>query len=123
MAYNYNKAREQAKKIISKFGSASSLVRKGLTGGFDSEGNVEADSPDILINGIATPLVSYTSKEIDGTSIISGDAWVLFHTDSATIIEIDMQITINSKTFSVKNIERLSSVGDINIYTKLQLRK
>ena len=123
MAYNYNKARDRAKKIISRFGSASSLVKKGLTGGFDSEGNVEADSPDVIISGIATPLVSYTSKEIDGTSIIAGDAWVLFYTDSATIIEIDMQITINSKTFSVKNIEKLSSVDDINIYTKLQLRK
>ena len=123
MSFDYTKARETAKKIISKFGKSSSLVKKGTTGGFDEGGNTEADSPDIAINGIITPLVKYKTHETDGKTIIKGDAWAFFYTESAVEIEVDMQTTFNGKTFSVKGIEVLSSVDDINIYTRLQLRK
>ena len=123
MSFDYAKARATAKKIISKFGQTSSLVKKGTTGGFDEGGNAEADSPDITIDGIITPLVSYKDNEVDGESIIIGDAWAFFYTESTVEIKVDMQATVNGKTFSVKGIKRLSSVDDINIYTRLQLRK
>jgi hypothetical protein len=123
MSFNYTKARATAKKIISKFGQPSSIVQKGTTGGFDEGGNAEADSPDITIDGIITPLVQYKTNEIDGESIIVGDAWAFFYTESTVDIAIDMQVTINSKTFSVKAVKKLSSVDDINIYTRLQFRK
>lgn len=123
MSFDYDDARETAKEIIEDYGGASSLVKKGTTGGYDSGGNIQANSPDVTIIGIVTPLVSYKTAEVDGESIIKGDAWAFFYTESNIAIEIDMQITINSKTFSVKDIKILSSVNDINIYTKLQLRK
>ncbi len=123
MAFDYTKARATAKKIISKFGQPSSLVKKGTTGGYGVGGNIEADAPDITIDGIITPLVSYKTNEIDGESIIIGDAWAFFYTESIVDIEVDMQATINGQTFSVKGIKRLSSVDDINLYTRLQFRK
>jgi len=123
MAYNYTKARARAKKIITKFGKPSSLIKKGTTGGFSEGGNVEADSPDVTIIGIITPLIKYKTNEIDGESIIIGDSFAYFHTESNLDIEIDMQTTVNGQTFSVKSIKILSSVDDINIYTRLQLRK
>lgn len=123
MPFNYDKARATAKKTIVKYGNDSVLVKKGTTGGFDSGGNVEPDSPDSTIVGIITPLISYKNNEVDGETIIKGDAWAFFYTESAVPIEIDMQLTINGKTFSVKGIGSLSSVDDINIYTRLQLRK
>jgi len=123
MSFNYAKAREKAKKIIAKYGFASSIVKKGTTGGFDSGGNVQADSADVVINGLIAPLISYKTNEIDGDSIITGDAWAFFYTESVVAIAIDMQTTVNGKTFSIKGIKTLSSVEDINVYTKLQLRK
>jgi len=123
MAFNYTGARKRAKKIITKYGEDSSLVKKGITSGKDRDGDPIANTPDITIIGIITPLIEYETKEIDGKSIIVGDAWAYFHTESNIDIEIDMQTTINSKPFSVKGIETLSSVDDINIYTRLQLRK
>lgn len=123
MAFDYTKARTTAKKIITKFGQPSSLVKKGSTGGYDESGNIEPDSPDTIIEGIITPLVKCKTNEIDGESIIVGDAWAFFYTESAVGITIDMQATINGQTFSVKGIKKLSSVNDINLYTRLQFRK
>ena len=123
MSFDYDDARETAKELIECFGASSSLVKKGTTGGFDEGGNAESDSPDITIDGIITPLVKYKTHEIDGKTIITGDAWAFFYTESTVEIEVDMQATINGKTFSVKGVEILSSVDDINIYTRLQLRK
>lgn len=123
MSFDYEDARETAKEIINDYGSASSIVKKGTTGGFDSGGNVQADSADIVINGIITPLISYKTNEIDDDSIITGDAWAFFYTESVVAIAIDMQTTINGKTFSIKGIKSLSSIEDVNVYTKLQLRK
>lgn len=123
MSFDYDDAREIAKEIISDYGSPSSVIKKGSTGGFDSGGNVSPASPDLSIEGIITPLVSYKTHEIDGKAIITGDAWAFFYTESDVEIKIDMQTTINGKTFSVKGIKSLSSVEDVNIYTKLQLRK
>lgn len=121
MTFNYDKANATAKKIINKYGGAGSLIKKGTTGGFDSGGNTKPDSPDVAIDGIITPLVKYKSNEIDGETIIKGDSWVFFQ--SASLVEIDMQTTINNKTFSVKGIETLSSISDINIFQRLHLRK
>ena len=123
MSFNYTKARATAKKIITKYGAANSLVKKGNTSGKDKDGDPIADTPDISIAGIITPLVQYKTSELDGDSIISGDAWAFFYTESIVPIEIDMQATVNGKTFSIKGIKRLSSVDDINVYTRLNLRK
>lgn len=123
MSFDYEDARETAKELIEEYGNDSVLVKKGTTGGFDSGGNVAPDVPDVDIIGIITPLISYKNAEIDGETIIKGDAWAFFYTESAIPIEIDMQVTINGKTFSIKGIGSLSSVDDINIYTRLQLRK
>jgi len=120
MSFNYSEARSRAEKIITKFGSAGIVILKGSSGGFDDNGDATPDTPDTTINGIITPLVKYKTSEIDDKSIQNGDAWVFFHSDSD--ITINMQTTVNSKTFRVVDVIKLSSVDDINIYTRLQLR-
>lgn len=121
MPFDYQKARETALKIIAKYGAPGSVVKKGTTGGFDSKGDSKADVPDSTIYGTVTPLVQYKTSEIDGSKIQVGDAWVFFHSNTPPAIE--MQTTINGKTFRIIDIVKLSSVDDINIYQKLQLRK
>lgn len=122
MTFNYDKARETAAKIINKYGALGSLIKKGSEAGdFDENGDPVTPTPDSIINGIITPIVKYKNHEIDGKSIVNGDGWVFFHSDSEP--EIDMQATVNGKTFRVISIDKLSSPdNDVVIYYKLQLR-
>lgn len=121
MSFDYNRARALALKVITKYGKAGTVIEKGTTGGFDDSGNSTPDTPDTIINGTITPLVQYKTKEIDGKSILTGDSWVFFHSDIEP--RINMQVTLNSKTFRIIETFPLSSVDDINIFRKLQLRK
>lgn len=122
MAYDYAAARKLALKVITKFGAPGSVVKKGVSGGgFDNNGDPIPDSPDITILGTVTPLVRFKTREINDTTIKSGDSYVFFHSDVEP--EIDMQITINFDTFRIVDLIDLSSVNDENIFRRLQLRK
>lgn len=120
MTYNYTRARKIALRQITKYGGAGQVILQGVTGGYDNSGNVIANTPDTIINGTITPLVDYKTSEIDGESIKKGDAWVYFHSDSD--ITVNMQTTLNGTTFRILAVKTLSSVGGIEIFTKLQLR-
>lgn len=117
---DYSILASEAAEIINEYGSAAQFVRKGTKGGYDSNGDPIADSPDVIVSGIATPLAMYKAHEIDGTSIIAGDSRVTFQGDDAP--DIGMQYTVNSKDYRVVNVYTLSSnVGEIIYYT-VQLR-
>lgn len=121
MAFDYIQARQDAKEIIEEFGADGSFVQPGNNGGLDSSGDPVAAQLDITISGIITPLLQYKTKDIDDTQVLMGDSYVFFH--SADPVEVGMITTVNNKTFSVKHVTTLDSVGDINVYRKLQLRK
>lgn len=118
--FDYNEARETALELIEFFGQPGTVVKKGTTGGQDAWGDPKPDEPDVTINGIITPLLQYKTKEIDDTNIKRGDSFVFFHSDTSP--EINMQTTINGKTFRIVDTIVLNSVDDINIFRKLQLR-
>lgn len=120
MPYNYIRAKEIAARAILKYGEAGQVTLKGSSGGFDDSGDATPDTPDTVINGIITPLVAYTTREIDDKTILNGDSWVYF--DSETEIEVNMQTTLNGVTFRIVKVFKLSSVDDIVIYRKLTLR-
>jgi hypothetical protein len=120
MEFDYVQARATAEKIISKFGVAGSVIKKGVAGGSDEWGDPIADIPDTVISGIITPVLSFKSSEIDGENIKQGDGYVFFH--SETEPEIDMQTTVNSKTWRIIGIPKLDSASGINVYRKLHLR-
>jgi len=122
MAYDFDASRKLALRVITKFGAPGSVVKKGVTGGgFDNNGDPIPDSPDEIILGTITPLVQFKSHEVDGEAIQSGDSYVFFHSEVEP--EIDMQTTINFKTFRIVDTIILSSVDDVNIFRRLQLRK
>ena len=121
MGFDYDDARATAKELIECFGGDGQLVLKGTSGGFDNDGNATPDTADSIIDGIITPLMKYTTMEINGKSILENDAWVFFHSDETPLV--NMQITLNGKTFRVVDTGELSSVDDVTIYNKLQLRK
>lgn len=111
-----------AVRTINYYGQPANLVLEGNDSGFDENtGAVIPAQPDVTITGVATPLVDYKAKEIDGEHIIKGDAYVLFESEIEP--EIGMMITINSVKLRVKGVKRLTSVDDIKVYRKLQLRK
>lgn len=124
MAFDFAQARITAAGIINNFGGSSSITSKGVSSGYGQDGNVLAGTPDSTISGSISPLMSYKNNEIDGQSIVAGDSFVYFQSDTnSEKITVDMQVTLNSKTFRIKNVEDLSSITDINVFYKLQLRK
>ena len=122
MAKDYQRSRNTALKLITKDGGHGELIKSGSTGGYNEYGDIEPDTPDIIINGVITPKLSYKSADIDGTTILKSDCYVFFHTDSATPIEVNMQTVLNGELFSVVHISTLESLNDIRVLTKLQLR-
>lgn len=119
--FDYEQAREDAEALIAEFGDAGQLILKGSAGGFDAFGNVTTDTADLIISGTVTPLIGYKTREINDTSIKRGDSYVFFHSTGEPAI--NMTIEIGGDTFRVIDIYKLDSVGGINVFTKLQLRK
>lgn len=121
MAFDYTGARQVAESIINEFGAAGSVVKKGTKGGYDNSGNLTPDVPDVTITGIITPLLRFKQHEVDGQNILATDSYVFFHSDDAPTI--GMQTTLNGDVYRVVDIKKLDSVGNVNVYRRLQLRK
>jgi len=121
MAYDWDNARLISLGQIEKYGAPGSVVKKGTTGGFDSNGDVKAAVPDVVIPGTITSLSDYKPREIDGTVIQVGDSWAYFH--SETPPEIGMQTTVNGVDFRIVGTPKLVSLDGVVIWQKLQLRK
>lgn len=120
MSFNYAGARATAENLIKKFGQAGTIIVKGVSGGYDENGDVAADTPDTTISGTITPLLQYSNKEVDGDSILKGDAYVFFHSDTAP--QVNNQVVLNGKDFRIVDIISLTSVDGINVFRKIQLR-
>ena len=121
MAHDYLGDRQLAEELITEYGAASTVIKKGIAAGEpDAWGDISPAEPDIVINGIITPWLDAKTREIDGKNILRGDGFVYFHSDTAP--EINMQTTINGKTFRIVDTKVLDSVDDINVYRRLQLR-
>ena len=118
---DYNKARATAERLITKYGAAGTVVIEGNDGGYDSATMQPISAtPDVTINGTVTPVMPYSSREIDGSTILSTDGFVYFHADS--IPTIGATHTQNGKLYRVQGVKTLTSVDGVNVYTKLQLR-
>ena len=122
MAFDYAEARETAESIIREFGQAGQCIKKGTTGGVDFDGNVTPDTPDIIIDGIASPILPLqVSFETVGSNIQAGDAFFFFHSDTAP--EIGFQHTQNGRTLRIVSLlSEITSNDGINTYRKFQLR-
>ena len=118
--FDYDNSRLTAEKLITKFGQPNTVKIKGNDGGFDEFGDPIPPVPDTFINGITTPLLQYKSAEIDGETIQYDDSYIFFHSDIAP--EIGNHTEINGKIFRVVDLMTLTSVDNINVYRKLQLR-
>ena len=121
MAFDYDEARETALEIINEFGDSGEFILKGTTGGYDAYGNETEATDDVTISGIITPLLSYSTAEIDGEAILATDNYCYFHSDTAP--EVGYTVTINGDEFRAISIDELTSVGGVNVYRKIQLRK
>ena len=121
MAFNYVRARATAKRLIENFGGAGSVVELGIIpGGYNDDGSINTGTPDVVIDGIITPWLRAKNFEIDGEHIEAGDGFVYFHSDTPAVI--GMQTTLNSITYRIVDTRQLSSVNDVKVYLRLQLR-
>ena len=58
--------------------------------------------------------------QIDGVNVLASDSFVFFDTTGTPLV--GMLTQINSETLRIVQIDKLQSVGGVNIYHKLQLR-
>ncbi len=119
--FDYQKARQTAERLINKFGNNVTLLKEGEAGGEDAFGDPIPGTPDILVSGTITPKLDYSFSEIDGSFIQMGDCYAYFHSDTAP--EVGMTVTLNGDNYRVVDITDLTSVGGVNVYRKLQLRR
>jgi hypothetical protein len=122
VAFDYASARNDALEIINEFGASSSFVIAGTgSGGYDDLANVIPAQPDTIISGTITPLLSYKASEIDGETILQGDGYVFFHSDTAP--PIDSKTTVNGLVYRAVRVESLDSIAGVNVFRKVQLRR
>ena len=119
--FDYAKSRIIARSLICKFGQAGAFIIKGVEGGTDKWGDPIPDTPDVVMPGTVTQLLSYKKMEVDGEQILSTDSYVFFYSDE--IPPIDSKVTINGNEYRTVNIVRLDSVAGVNVYVKIQLRR
>lgn len=123
-SFNYEEARTDAEEIINDYGQAGQFIKKGTTGGYDERMNPLPDQPDIVINGIVTPLLPLSKDEAErsGSSIVDGDKMCFFHSDNAP--EIGYQNTQNGVTWRMVSVlKEIASIDGVNVFRKFQMRK
>ena len=121
-SFDYTAKRAMAKRLIEKFGAAGSFILPGNDGGTDpNTGDTIPAQPDTTILGTVTPILRYKGNEIDGKTIQTGDGYVFFHSDVAPTI--GYLHTQNGDTWRAVNIMEMTSVGGVNVYRKIQLRR
>lgn len=120
-AFDYNKAHAVAVKLITKFGQTGEVVKVGNDSGYDTSGNAIPVQSGFVTNGRVTPLLRYKKSEVDGESVLMTDSYVFFESSSSP--GVGMMITINDEQFRIIDISKLTSVDDISVYRKLQLRR
>lgn len=120
--FDYDEARQDAFDLIFFWGVDGQVIIKGVvSGGFDANGDPLPSTPDAFIDGLITPAINASEKEINGTSILKGDKFVFFHSDIAP--EINNQTVIGGQSLRIIAINDQNSPDDvINIYRELQLR-
>ena len=126
--FNYSEARATAEVIIGEFGESATLAKLGTDAGYDpNTGDPISSTPSSYVDGVVTPLLEYDTQtrsgasEEAGATILSGDKFCFFH--SAEAPEIGMVLTVNGKDWRVVSIVDLTSVGGVNVFRKLQMRR
>jgi hypothetical protein len=117
----YEKFRELASRLIAKNGSPASIYTPEQPGGVDGLGRPKPPVPRVDIEGLATGLLNYNSKEIDGSLIKMGDAYIFFHSESKP--DIGMHHEVNGKVYRVQDINLIESRDGVVALCKIQLRR
>jgi hypothetical protein len=117
----YGEFRELAEELIAEFGEQASIYTPEQPGGVDGLGRPKPPVARVDINGLATGLLNYNSKEIDGSLIKMGDAYIFFH--SETNPDIGMYHEVNGKVYRVQDVNLIESRDGVVALCKIQLRR
>jgi hypothetical protein len=118
--FDYQDARDTAKALIDEFGAGGSFVTPASDGGIDAATGDPTGASPIVKNGVVTPILDYEAKEIDGTSVLSGDGKAFFYGAAPSIGDVHVQ---NDQTWRVVGFSSFTSVDGIVVYAQVQLRK
>ena len=117
--FDYVKAQATAKKLVEKFGGTT-IATKVTQPEIDPATGESYSSIDRTFDGYVTPPLQATTKEVDGESILRGDAFCYFDGDE---VDVGCFFEIIGATYRAVNIEKLKSVSGVLVYQKVQLRR
>lgn len=124
--FNYTKARAKSLDIIQKFGLTANVTLKGTIGGTNAIGETIPDEPDIVINGLASPVLYYNTQtkmtKYEQENVIAGDGYMFFYSDEGKPL-VNMTHEDNGTTWRVQAINELSSRDGVTVVTKVMLRR
>ncbi|MGO3799309.1 MAG: hypothetical protein ACTJHE_08585 [Vibrio casei] len=124
--FNYKKARAKSLEIIKKFGLNAEVTLKGQAGGMNAIGEITPGTPDVVINGYASPVLYYGAQtkmtSYEQENVIAGDGYIFFYTDNGTP-EVGMIHADNGEEWRVQSINELKSRDGVTVVLKLMLRK
>ena len=121
MSFDYEQAALDATEIIAEFGEAGSVYQPAIPAGQDPDtGDATAGTAQVTIAGTITPKLQYKKMQIDGVNVLASDTFVFFDTTGSPTV--GMLTQINGETLRIVQIDKLQSVGGVNVYHKLQLR-
>lgn len=116
----YDAQKLTASRLLAKFGAAITISNANdQSGGFDPETGEQitsTPSDDIACNGV---MLGYKLNEIDGTTVLHGDAKIIC--DAPTKPNIDSVIDISGDIWRIVSVSVVQPDGDAIIYT-LQVR-
>lgn len=131
MAFDYNKARATAEKIIDNFGADGSFTISDVSaGGYDNLGNVIPVQQPEVVNGTITPLLPFSAmsmvsqQETDGEQILKSDRFCFFYSNPDQAIPIGAYTTVDGDVWRVVSLMKsISKVDGINVFRSYHLRK
>lgn len=121
MAFDYNKTKTTAHRLLTKFG-ATGVLRRVLadTAAYDPA-TATATKPAELQTSCSAVLIAYPSKLVDGTRIRTGDQLAYISAVSASSIKVDDLLDWRGTTYSVVDAKELAPAG-VNVLWTVQVR-
>ena len=117
--FDYVEAQSNAAALIDEFGDAGSFTRETLGVENPATGEMSPSATESF-GGTVTPLLRFGNAEVNGESVQRGDGYVYFDGDEVLINDY---IELNGETWRAVDVTKLTSVGGVRVYQKIQLRR
>jgi hypothetical protein len=114
-AFNYNRSRATAERLIKKFGMAGAVRRQTNTGPAYDPAVITTDYPCRLV------VLDYDDAKIDGTLIRRSDKLIYLSTEGLAVMPTGADAIVAEAAYQIIDIKPLSPAGVV-VFWEIQAR-